>query len=117
MKKIFLFISILVLCIATCLFVFNATKDYDFFTALELCSQQEFKNPLDQFRAVIGEFEKFNGIFNNDGGNWWTNFWNGTTQFFTLIWNILKAPVLLLGDLFQDIALCFKCVLFILGFY
>lgn len=117
MKKIYLFISILALCIATCLFVFNATKDYDFFTALELCSKLEFKNPLEQFQAIIEEFEGFNGIFDNSTGDWWTQFWNGTSQFFTLIWTILKAPVLLLGDLFQDIAQCFRCILFILGFY
>ena len=117
MKKIFLFISIIALIVGTCLFVFNSSKDYDFLTAVELCSKVQFKNPLDQFRSIMSEFENFNDIFNNDGGNWWSQFWNGTTQFFTLIWSILKAPVLLLGDLFTDIGLVFKCVLYVLGFY
>ena len=117
MKKIFLFISIIALVVGTCLFVFNASKDYDFLMAIELCSKVQFKNPLDQFKEIISEFEHFNDIFKNTGGNWWTQFWTGTSQFFTLIWNILKAPVLLLGDLFTDLALVFKCVLYVLGFY
>lgn len=117
MKKIFLFISIIALCVGLCLFAFNSSKEYDFFTALELCSKVQFKNPLDQFKEIISEFENFNHIFDNDGGNWWSQFWIGTSQFFTLLWSILKAPVLLLGDLFTDIALFFKCVMYVLGFY
>lgn len=117
MKKIFLFISIIALVVGTCLFVFNASKDYDFLTAVELCTKVEFKNPLDQFKDIVSQFENFNNIFKNEDGNWWSVVWNGTTQFFTLIWAILKAPVLLLGDLFTDIALVFKCVMYVLGFY
>ena len=39
MKKIFLFISIIALCVGLCLFAFNSSKEYDFFTVLELCSK------------------------------------------------------------------------------
>ena len=112
MKKIFLFISIFVLVIALCLYLFNPNKDYHFMSAIEACSQLEFKNPLDQFKNLIFEFEKFGDLFSGS-----YSFWDGVGKFFELIWNVLKAPVLLLGDLFVDIGLLFKCILYIIGFY
>lgn len=112
MKKIFLFISILALVIALCLYLFNPSKEYRFMTALSLCSELDFKNPLDQFKTLVFEFEKFTDIFNQD-----VSFWEGFTKFFELLWSILKAPVLLVGDLFTDLGLCFKAIIYILGFY
>lgn len=95
--------------IALCLYLFNIDKEYDFLLQLSLVSKLNWGNPIDDFKTILSNFEKFGNI------NWTVNFWSATASFFKLIGNILKAPVDAIVTIVKDLALGLKAVLIMLG--
>lgn len=133
MKKIIIWLVPLFCLIALCLYLFNGIQDYNFLTQVKKVSSLDFPNPLDEFWKVVDAFKSWGDLGWNttavaSTGNGWQDFWNGVSQWFTdtannlggyfsLIFQILIAPVLLVYDLVVDIATGGQAILTILGLF
>lgn len=133
MKKILIWLIPLMCLIALCLFLFNGIEEYDFFIQLDKISKLDFPNPIDEFWKVIDAFKKWGDLGWNttevlSSGNAWNDFWSNVGQwfqdtannlggYFTLLFQILIAPVLLVYDLVIDIAKGGQAILTLLGLF
>lgn len=116
MKRLFIWFVPFIFLIALCMYFFSPLEKYDFMVQITKISQLEFTNPLENFADIIEAFQGFGNISFGGSDNWFLDAWNAVGQFFTLIWDILKAPILMVYDIVCDIAVGGRAVFILLGF-
>lgn len=133
MKKILIWLVPFFALASLCIYLFNGIENYNFLTQLKKVSSMEFPNPIDNFWDVVDAFKQWGelGWTSTEvisSGNAWNDFWNGVGQwfidtgnnlggYFSLIFQILVAPVMLIYDLVMDVALGAKAILTMLGIF
>ena len=138
MKKILIWLVPFFALTALSIYLFNGIENYNFMTQLKKVSQFEFPNPIDNFWDVIDAFKKWGelGWTSSEvisSGNAWNDFWqndfwqnvgqwfvdtgNNLGGYFSLIFQILVAPVMFIYDLVMDVAFGAKAILTMLGIF
>lgn len=133
MKKILIWLVPFFALASLCIYLFNGIENYNFLTQLKKVSSMEFPNPIDNFWDVVDAFKQWGelGWTSTEvisSGNAWNDFWNEVGQwfidtgnnlggYFSLIFQILVAPVMLIYDLVMDVALGAKAILTMLGIF
>lgn len=110
MKKIFYVITLFVLTIGLVNYLFSL-GEYDFFTQIELISQLEFANPIDEFINLIEDIKSI-----SNWGELNIQWYEYIVEFFKWFGNILMFPIKLVKTLAIDLYYGLLSVLYILGF-
>lgn len=110
MKKIFYAITLFVLTVGLVNYLFNLSE-YDFFTQLELISQLDFANPIEEFIELIEDVKSI-----STWGDLNIQWYEYIVEFFKWLGNILIFPVKLVKTLAIDLYYGLLSVLYLLGF-
>ena len=133
MKKILMWLVPFFTLTALCIYLFDGIENYNFLTQLKKVSSFEFPNPIDNFWDIIDAFKKWGELGWTttevvSSGSAWNDFWNNVGQwfidtgnnlggYFSLIFQILVAPVMFIYDIVMDVALGAKAILTMLGIF